>query len=234
MTDKPFEKEGPNLRVRGLVHDLNNLITVIRGNLTLAGEQLDDHDLAQSRLQAAEQAAGQLRPLISHLAAQQTPEQAKRATALEPLVRECISICLGASLVSGRVEVEADLPAAAMERASLARILNNLFINAKEAMPEGGTVVARLSRLQLGDAQLEQLPEGNYISIEVTDNGPGIPEESISRVFDPYYSSKLWGQGLGLAASRVLAEQAGGTLRVRSKAEQGACFELILLAVKGS
>ena len=231
MTVKQSGNPAPpadNLALRSLVHDLNNLITVIQGNLTLAREALAEGESSQRNLVAAEKAMGQLRPLIGQLASLHQPLGAEQVTAAEPLARECLAICLGSSPVTGQLKVEADLPAVAMERSSLARIINNLLINAREAMPQGGRVVLRLSRL--GDSELlpEELPRGDYVVFELTDNGPGIAPELLNRIFEPNYSEKVWGQGLGLASSRALAAASGGTLTAHSTLGQGATFRLIL------
>ncbi|NCG09077.1 MAG: hypothetical protein GWO81_05855 [Verrucomicrobia bacterium] len=224
--------EADNLPIRGLVHDLNNLITVIRGNITLSREQLDAEAQGHSNLAAADYAAGQLRPLIAQLAALQQTDTGSSCTNPETLARECIAICLSSSPVEGRIEVESEVPAVAMERGAMTRIINNLLINAKEAMPQGGKVVLRLSRLGPDDVPPEGLPGGNYVCIEVSDNGPGIAPEKLIRIFEPNYSEKVWGQGLGLASSRALVEQAGGTLTASSEAGQGANFRLILPSVE--
>lgn len=144
-----------------------------------------------------------------------------------------MAICLGASSVEGHIELESAVPAVAMERGALARIINNLLINAKEAMPQGGKVVVRLSRLSPHDPPPEDLPSGNYVCIEVSDNGPGIAPEKLIRIFEPNYSEKVWGQGLGLASSRALVEQVGGTLTASSVVGQGASFRLILPSLVG-
>jgi signal transduction histidine kinase len=222
-----------NLPIRGLVHDLNNLITVIRGNITLCREQLEVGDQQDSNLAAANNAAGQLRPLIAQLAALQQADNGSSYTDPESLVRECMAICLSSSLVEGRIELESAVPAVAMERGALARIVNNLLINAKEAMPQGGRVILRLSRIGPDDLPPEDLPSGNYVCLEVTDNGPGIAPEKLIRIFEPNYSEKVWGQGLGLASSRALAEQVGGTLTASSIEGQGATFCLILPQLQG-
>jgi signal transduction histidine kinase len=219
-----------NLPIRALVHDLNNLITIIRGNITLSREQLDAAAQAQSNLANAETAAAQLRPLIAQLAALQHPVSPLSCSEVEPLLRECMTICLGASSVEASIEVESEVPSVAFERGLLSRIINNLLINAKEALPEGGRVVLRLSQLGPQDPLPESLPSGNYVSIEVNDNGPGITPEKQRRIFEPNYSEKIWGQGLGLASSRALVEQGGGTLTVDSEADQGANFRIILPA----
>lgn len=225
--------EADNLPIRSLVHDLNNLITVIRGNITLSREQLDAEAPGYSNLVAADYAAGQLRPLIAQLASLQHAGTAPNSTDPEPLVRECMAICLGASSVEGWIEVESAVPAVAMERSAMTRIINNLLINAKEAMPHGGKVVVRLSRLSPHDPPPEDLPSGNYVCIEVSDNGPGIAPEKLIRIFETNYSEKVWGQGLGLASSRALVEQVGGTLTASSVVGQGASFRLILPSLVG-
>ncbi len=225
--------ESGNLHIRALVHDLNNLITVIRGNITHCREELEAEAPRASNLAAADYAAGQLRPLIAQLAALQQAETGSSYTDPESLVRECMAICLSESLVEGRIELESAVPAVAMGRATLARIINNLLINAKEAMPQGGRVTLRLSRIGPDASPPEGLPSGNYVCIEVSDNGPGIAPEKLTRIFEPNYSEKVWGQGLGLSSSRALVEQAGGTLTASSLDGQGATFCLMLPSLQG-
>lgn len=231
MTLKRSASQAPhedNLAVRGLVHDLNNLITIIQGNFTLAQEQVSEAAPAQANLTAAAQAIGQLRPLIGHLAALHHPPSSGQVCAVEPLARECLAICLRSSGVTGQLKVATDLPAVAIDRSSLARILNNLLINAREAMPKGGRVILRVSRLGTDDILPEELPSGEYLRIELSDNGPGIAPKLLERIFELNFSEKVWGQGLGLASSRILAQNSGGTLNARSEEGQGATFCLIL------
>ncbi|CAI8282859.1 MAG: Sensor kinase CckA [Opitutia bacterium UBA7350] len=216
------------LPLRSLVHDLNNLITVIRGNLTLSREQLSETNPAQRNLFAAEQAATQLRPLVGQLAYLQQPVDKEEFTDLEDLARECLAICLGHSPIKGQLEAQAGLPPVAMGRSSVARILNNLLINAREAMPQGGQVVLRLFLAGEMEWLHGSVQSGDYVCFEVEDNGPGIAADVLDRIFEANYSQKLWGQGLGLYGSRTLAEAKGGTLTVNSSQGKGATFRLFL------
>ena len=217
-----------NFALRSLVHDLNNLITVIQGNVTMAREALAEEVPSQRNLVAVEKAMAQLRPLIGQLASLHQPLSAEQVTAAEPLARECLAICLGSSPVAGQLKVEAYLPAVAMERGSLARIISNLLINAREAMPQGGRIILYLYYMRGSDILPEELPCSDYVVFELTDNGPGIAPELLERIFEPNYSEKVWGQGLGLASSRALAEASGGTLTASSTLGEGATFRLIL------
>lgn len=225
--NNPFTEQD-HLSLRSLVHDVNNLITVIRGNITLAREQLETVDSVQNNLAAAEKAAGQLRPLVGQLAALNQPLKVVEVTEAEPLARECMSICLANTQIKGALEAESGLLPVAMERGSVARILNNLLINAREAMPQGGEVVLRLFSLGEIECPRWELSAGDYICFELEDNGPGIAPSALNRIFEANYSEKIWGQGLGLYGSRILAEAKGGALTASSEEGEGAIFRLFL------
>lgn len=228
------DKEARITQVRTFMHDLHNLFTIIQGNVSLAESKLKGQAEVAAYLEAAEKATHQARLIAQHLASLQTGEADMQIADLKALVEDCTLVCLGASKIESTITAEDHLPSAAMQRASAVRIINNLLINAKEAMPNGGSVSLRvfLSENTEQDAKIDSectKAASKYVCIEVQDTGEGVAPEDVERIFKMHFTNKLWGQGLGLASSLAIARSFGGDLKLVSDSDQkGACFKLFI------
>ena len=214
----------------GLAHDLNNVLMGILGNLSLANGALSAREL-ETRLAAAEAACGQAQTLARHLltfAKGGTP--IKQPQDLKELVQEAgkLSVC------GSNARVEFDLPedlwAVEVDRGQMHQVFSNLLINAVQAMPSGGIIRVRAENIELTETTGFPLPAGKYIEVTVADQRAGIAPENLVKIFDPYFTTKKQGTGLGLATTYAIISQHGGHISATSEMERGTTFEIILPA----
>ena len=138
---------------------------------------------------------------------------------------------LRGSNVGFKLTAPEDLWRVEVDEGQMNQVFNNLIINADKAMPNGGTIEARIENVTLTGAEGLPLPEGKYVKISIADSGIGIPKENLAKVFDPYFSTKQVGHGLGLATAYSIVTRHDGLITVQSVPGAGATFEIYLPAV---
>ena len=213
----------------GIAHDFNNLLTSTLGNISLALYDINVRHPAYTILARAEQATLRAQELTQQLLTFAKGGSPVRKTAsIDTLIRETA----GFALRGGRVKCDFDLPAdlwlVDIDAGQMSQVIHNLIINADHAMPHGGTVLVRGENVQLPDGN--SLPGGRYVRITVRDQGMGIPEEHLGKIFDPYFTTKQRGSGLGLATSYAIIRNHGGSIAVESALGKGTTFDLYLPA----
>ncbi|HPF69807.1 MAG TPA: PAS domain S-box protein [Candidatus Krumholzibacteria bacterium] len=232
--------EGLEVMARGIAHDFNNLLQTILGNAELA-QASDDlgagtaHALAAIE-RASHEAADLCRQMLSYAGrgvyAMQSLRMDDLVTDIEGLLRATIT-----RKAELRLEIASDLPPVAGDRAQLRQVIVNLVTNAAESLGgHAGRIVVStdLCRLETGDAGRilgnPRAEGGDYVVLAVADTGSGIGPEALASVFDPFYSTKFTGRGLGLAVVRGVALAHGGGVTVESEPGNGSRFELWLPA----
>ena len=216
------------LMAGGIAHDFNNLLTSIFGNLDLLMDSLTGEDLEHLKeADAACQRAQALTRQLLNFSRSDTPD--RRSTDLPQLLAHCAKISLSSYDTNFELDLPADLWPARVDPPLISRVFENLFINAAQAMNGGGVVFIGGENLHL-DHRFGSLEPGNYVRIDVRDSGGGIAPELVERVFDPYFTTKAQGSGLGLASSLTIVKNHGGELAVDSQQDEGTCFHLYLLA----
>ncbi len=219
----------------GVAHDFNNLLMAILGSAELLAERLADHaelrdDVA--RIRTAGQRAAELTRQLLVFSRRQPP--ATRVVDLHEVVRETV-VLLDHSL-DRRIELEIRLDASCAQvrgdQARLGSALMNLAINARDAMPEGGTLTLRTANVR---GEEGDLAGRDLVELTVADTGTGMSAEVRERVFEPFFSTKDVGQGTGLGMSVVYGaiRDLGGTIDVRSEAGQGTRLRILLPVVEG-
>ncbi|MEL6059660.1 MULTISPECIES: response regulator [unclassified Methylobacterium] len=215
----------------GIAHDFNNLLTAILGSLELAGPRVADQPRVQRLIEnargAAERGASLTKRLLSFSRAHDLQARAVDVNALIVGMSDLFGRSLG-GLVTVRTDLGADLPAVQVDPEQLELAVLNLCINARDAMPEGGTITVATRRLDItGDPEIA---DGTYLGVSVTDEGTGIPEEILRRVCEPFFTTKAVGQGTGLGLAMVfgLAQQSKGRLAIDSEVGRGTRVELAL------
>jgi len=208
----------------GIAHDFNNILTVILGNASLA-RQLPAPDAECVPLLAdIEQAAVRARGLTQQLLtfAKGGAPVKQRASLREILTESSLFVARGSS-VACAFEIDEHLAPVEVDTAQISQVFQNLVINAVQAMPTGGTVTVRAENVALDDPQI--LPPGTYVRITIADTGMGIPEAHLTRIFDPYFTTKQVGSGLGLTTALSIVMRHGGRLEVQSHIGHGtACI----------
>ncbi|MCC7493119.1 MAG: GAF domain-containing protein [Fimbriimonadaceae bacterium] len=217
----------------GIAHDFNNLLATMVGNADLARLALADGDTGEVREALTDIAAAgvQARGLTQQLltfARGSTP--VRSSLALEPLTRQAAGFALHGSHCRPLVTASADLPPVEADPGQLEQVVHNLLLNAAEAMPGGGAIAVHLAPATPDELTALPLPAGAYVVMRVADQGCGMSAEVLARIFDPYFTTKPQGHGLGLASSYSIVRAHGGYLAVTSTVGQGSCFRVYLPA----
>ena len=212
----------------GIAHDFNNLLTSIFGNLDLLQDSLDGEEL--TLLKEADAACSRAQALTRQLlnfSRSDTPN--RRSTSLPDLLNHCAKVSLSSYNAHCSLSFPEDLWPARVDSPLISRVFENLFINAAQAMPDGGKIEVSAQNVDL-KARHGSLEPGTYVRVDIQDFGGGIPPELVERVFDPYFTTKVDGNGLGLASSLTIVKNHGGELSVDSQHGEGTCFHVYLLA----
>jgi signal transduction histidine kinase/ActR/RegA family two-component response regulator len=218
----------------GIAHDFNNILTSILANLSFARMQLSPSHTISKRLEECEKATVRASELTRQLLTfARGGEPVKKLIDPAPLVREAASFVLRGSTVRSIVDLPADLWCLEADAGQLSQSLHNLLINAAQAMPDGGEVTVRGGNKSLDADNTHRLPAGDYIRITVEDHGCGIPRENLARIFDPYFTTKSQGSGLGLASVYSIVKRHGGTVGISSTLGVGSSFDIHLPASPG-
>ncbi|MBI2385413.1 MAG: PAS domain-containing protein [Elusimicrobia bacterium] len=217
----------------GIAHDFNNLVTGIIANLEMLRDEVKASRAAREHLDDAGkicEKAGALAHQLLTFADGGTP--VRRVFALGPLLRGAPRLVLQGSRVRDEVDAPRGLWAIHGDETQISQILGNLLVNAREAMPAGGTVAIRAENHVLAEPAVDLKP-GRYVRITVRDDGPGIPAAILTRIFDPYFSSKKRGSGLGLSIVHSVVRRHGGHVWAESVEGEGARFTVLLPAAAG-
>lgn len=218
----------------GIAHGFNNILTAILGNLSLARMQLNPSHPVTRRFDECEKAAVQASELIQQLLTFSLGgEPIKKLIAPAPLIRNAAAFVLRGTNIRSVIQLAEDLWCLEADRGQLSQALNNILINATQAMPGGGEISVCAVNETLESDNPQQLPAGDYLMITIEDHGCGIPQENLARIFDPYYTTKPQGTGLGLSAVYSIIRKHGGTVEVFSTVGDGSRFAIHLPALPG-
>ncbi len=232
---KANKLESIGILAGGLAHDINNSLTAMLGNIVLAGRVAGDYEAVLRRLAEAEVACLKARDVTQQLLTfAKGGLPVKKNVSIGPLLREWASFALAGSKAACEFAIAADLPPVDIDEGQISRMISNLLINAQQSMPHGGLVTIRAEHCYLGSEQInaEGLPlqPGNYVRISVQDKGTGIPKRDLPKIFDPYFTTKQTGSGLGLAGVYSIIKNHDGHITVESEVGVGSTFCVMLPA----
>lgn len=215
----------------GIAHDFNNILTGILGNITFAQMKVAADSVAGKALSNAESAAKRAAELAHQLLTfARGGEPVKKSVDLRILLEESLELVLAGSNVKARLELPEGIRPLEADEGQISQVINNLLINAVQAMPGGGTVRIIAENVELSSLNGLSLEAGEYVRIRVTDQGCGIAADDLKRVFDPYFTTKPFGNGLGLSSVYSIVTRHGGHIGVQSEPGAGAEFTLLLPA----
>jgi PAS domain S-box-containing protein len=219
----------------GIAHDLNNILTVISGNIGLAQlEAPSDSGSLFSFLSKAGQAAQHAAHLSSQmLTFSKGGAPVKKVVPVSQLLEQSAEFSLYGSNIRADFDLAGNLWNAEVDASQIEQVVNALILNAREAMPHGGTVRIRARNLEIEEKEGELLPAGRFVKITIADRGPGIREEDLSKIFDPYFTTKSEASGLGLAISYSIVKRHGGVLHLETTSPEGSTFAFYLPAAEG-
>lgn len=229
---KAQKLESIGLLVGGIAHDFNNLLAGVLANLAAARPKASGNPSLGRALAEAERAAVRAKALVGRLLAfSPGGEPIRQPIELGPLLAEAAELALPGPNVRCRLDVPQDLWPVSADAQQLGQVLHNLLLNARQAMPAGGTVRLEAANAVLDAANPLRLAPGRFVRITVTDHGVGIPPENLARIFDPFFTTKAGGTGLGLAASYAIIRRHQGSIEADSQQGVGTTFRIYLPAL---
>jgi PAS domain S-box-containing protein len=215
----------------GIAHDFNNILTSILGNISLAEISARPDDSALHRLTEAKKAVQRARDLTQQLLTfSKGGAPIKKPASISDMLRDSCEFALSGSNVRCEFSIAPDLWPVEVDEAQISRVFGNLIINADHAMPMGGVIQVRAENLPVAADEGLPLQDGEYVKVSIKDNGVGIPKEVLPNIFDPYFTTKSRGSGLGLATAYSIAKSHDGILTVESEPGRGTTFYLYLPA----
>jgi PAS domain S-box-containing protein len=230
-TAKAQRLESLGVLAGGIAHDFNNILTVVLGNVSLARMGLPDDHPAVARLADAGTAVGRARDLTQQLLTFAKGGAPVRCVGpVDEVVRSSSTLALAGSSADCTLEIAPDLWPAEIDEGQIAQVVSNLVINADQAMPAGGRIRVLAANVRVSGGLPHPMPSGRYVRVSVRDDGMGIPANHLSRIFDPYFTTKQKGSGLGLSVCYSIVKNHGGGMFVESQLGLGACFHVYLPA----
>lgn len=214
----------------GIAHDFNNVLTGILGSISLAKMRTPSDDTMLKTLTEAEKGCFRARELTQQLITfARGGAPVKKTLSLIDLIKESTTFTLSGSGTKPEFYIADDLWPADVDEGQISQVINNLVLNADQAMPRGGIIKITCENIQL-NAELTPLQKGKYVKIMVKDHGIGIPKENLHRIFDPYFTTKQKGSGLGLTTTYSIINKHNGHISVESELGKGTTFSIFLPA----
>lgn len=222
---KTSKLESLGLLADGIAHDFNNILFIIKGNASLAKFLSKGNVNICEKLENIEKAVNQAQNLTQQLMTfAKGGLTVKTVVQIEPILREAVQLSLRGSNVKCEFYIDDDLYPVEVDEGQISQVINNLVINASQAMPNGGTIKVRARNFIIeSEAQ-----DRKCVEISIEDEGMGIPEKYLTKIFDPYFTTKPTGTGLGLATSYSIIKKHNGQIKVDSKPGKGTTFYIYL------
>ena len=214
----------------GIAHDFNNLLQGIFGFIELANRESKDDRITgylSEALHTTSRARGLTRQILTFA---KGGAPVRKTSPLFPFIRETVQFALSGSTVASHFTAPDDLWICSIDKNQIAQAINNIILNAQQAMPPGGTIEIAAANITLKDKEHPPLTKGNYVKLSITDSGCGIPKEIAGHIFDPFFTTRETGHGMGLAISHSIVNRHGGSINVESEPGKGSTFHIYLPA----
>ncbi len=220
----------------GIAHDFNNILTSILGNISLAKIFADPSDKIYERLSIAEKATLRSQDVTQELltfAKGGTP--IKKTASIIDIIKESTEFALRGSNVKYEFNYKEPIWSVEVDEGQISQVIQNLIINADQAMPSGGTIYIGVENVRISaNNGGVPLKPGLYIKVTIRDEGIGIPPEYLEKIFDPFFTTKQKGSGLGLSSAYSIIKKHDGHIMVQSSVGEGTVFTIFLPATKRS
>lgn len=230
---KAQKLESLGLLAGGIAHDFNNLLGGIFGFIDLAAEETKDNTVLNyltktlAAIERARSLTGQL------LTFSKGGVPLKKICKLSPFIEETTTFALSGSNIQCEFFIPDNLWLCDFDKNQIGQVIDNLVINAKQAMSDGGVITVACNNLTVPTDQHPSLKAGRFVKISIKDQGTGMSKEILSKIFDPFFTTKKSGNGLGLATCFSIIKQHDGLIEVESELGQGSTFHVFLPAATG-
>jgi PAS domain S-box-containing protein len=225
--------ESIGLLAGGIAHDYNNLLTIILGNLAVA-KMADSVDKRLGALEEAEKGVLKARDLTQQLLTfAKGGAPVKETASIMELLKDSADFSLRGSNVSMEMDLQEDLHPVDVDKGQISQVIHNLVLNADQAMPHGGVLTIKARNVVVEEDNVYGLSAGDYIKIEIIDRGIGISSKYKEKVFDPYFTTKSKGSGLGLSIVYSIVRKHNGCVDLLSQPGKGTTFYIYLPASEG-
>ena len=226
---KAEQLESLGVLAGGIAHDFNNLLGGLFGYLDLARESIrGDHDAARN-LDKAFSVFGRAKDLTAQLLTfAKGGAPARKTRSLPPLINDTVRFALSGSVVKALFRIDPDLRPCDIDENQMSQVLDNITINARDAMPRGGAITVSAVNLSADTPLPLTLKPGAYVRISVSDQGTGIGPDHLPHIFDPFFTTKQKGSGLGLAVCYSIIKRHEGSIEVESELGKGSTFHIYL------
>ncbi|MHB9029000.1 MAG: PAS domain S-box protein [Candidatus Latescibacterota bacterium] len=230
---KAQKLESVGILAGGIAHDFNNILTGILGNISLARMQTKPDSEICKILGDAENETFRARDLtLQLLTFSKGGAPVRKVTSISQMLWDTVQFALRGSNVRSKFSIPEDLWPAMVDEGQVSQVINNLIINAVQAMPEGGIIEVKADNFKVDERSGLPLKPGMYILISIADQGTGISPEHLPRIFDPYFTTKDKGHGLGLATTYSIVRKHDGHIEVESKPGKGSIFRVYFPAME--
>ncbi len=223
--------ESTGIMAGGIAHDFNNILMAISGNISLARVSAGSNKELTEILIETQKACNHAKNLTNQLLTfSKGGQPIKQVQYIKNILKDSTSFAIRGLSVNSKFNLADDLWPVEVDEGQLIQVIHNLVINAQQAMPFGGTVEITAENVPAVEKRISNLEDRNYVSICVKDEGSGIPKEILEKVFDPYYTTKEEGSGLGLTTTFSIINNHGGYIDVKTEKRVGTEFYIYLPA----
>lgn len=232
---KAEKLESIGILAGGIAHDFNNILTAIMGNISLAKLEVDPATSPYARLHETEWASRKAKDLAGQLLAfSRGGAPIKTVVSVKDLLQQWVEFPLRGSNVTWDLKICENLWNVDIDEGQMSQVIHNLIINADQAMPYGGKIFVMAENYLHQESKHFKMQSGKYVKISVADEGMGISARDLEKIFDPYFTTKPTGTGMGLASSYAAVKRHGGHIDVKSRVGAGTVFSVFLPACEES
>ncbi|MBN1501771.1 MAG: response regulator [Spirochaetes bacterium] len=229
---KSQKLESLSILAGGIAHDFNNLLTSIIGNISLLKISHNgdiNNSENRSMMEDIEKSAIRAQRLTQQLFTFSKGSTAVRKTTdIKDLLRDVSGFVLSGSNLKCVAAISDDLYPVEIDEGQISQVIQNLFLNAMQTMPDGGNIELKAENINLDKSNEYMLNEGDYIYVSIKDHGCGIKPDIVNKIFDPYFSTKIGGSGMGLASCLSIIKAHSGYIGVKSVEKEGSDFFFII------
>ena len=216
----------------GIAHDFNNSLTGIIGNISLAKHYAKPGDLVLEKLEEVERAAIRTKDLTQQLLTfSKGGKPIKENVSIAELLKEASIFALRGSNVRCTFDLPMNLWPVSVDTGQISQVISNLIINAEQSMPAGGVIEVKIQNIEITSPTLIPSGSGKYVKISIRDQGIGIPKDHLTKIFDPYFTTKQKGSGIGLTVAYSIVDRHNGYITAESEGD-GSTFHVYLPATE--